>query len=292
MSYDSKIASARQTIESHNSTVEEKLKIDFDKFLSKLQEFGGTSEDVLQAVTWEDLEKCGIPVILARRLAFVFRGQGSGDSGKSSWVSEKKAGEMSIRELVERYDPNESDTNVSKRLKHLSKGKKCVVFDSEGRLSIEKTAEVLQDLKDGLPELDRTEVEGHPVEIYYIGDRPNVYFDENPLYPGRPLRRNICDQTHMSWEGIDLSIRQFVRIAIEQKELEVDRIVDAINFINFVDSNRDKDVLKQLRKRYPKASILFDKLSKENRLPLLKINSGETTSSAKKNNPFGENKTY
>ena len=74
MSYDSKIAVARETIEQHNSNVtDDKNKVDFDAFVEKLRNMGGSSDEALKAVSWEDLQGCGLPKIMARRMSYVFR---------------------------------------------------------------------------------------------------------------------------------------------------------------------------------------------------------------------------
>jgi hypothetical protein len=83
MSYDSKIQSARIVIEKHNSNVEDFHKIDFDKFLENLRNLGGTSEETLRAVSWEDLQECGIPRIMARSLSHIFRQDSDGNGGKT-----------------------------------------------------------------------------------------------------------------------------------------------------------------------------------------------------------------
>lgn len=292
MSYDSKIASAKQTIETHNNTVEEKNKINWDKFLAKLQDMGGTSDDVLKAVTWEDLKECGVPVILARRLAFVFREQGDGDSGKSSWVSERKASEMSEKQLLERYNPKDVTNPIANRLKSLSKNQPCIVFASDGSVNVEKSTILLKDLQDGLPPIDIYTVDDKPVNVYKIGDRPDMFFDENPVFKGQALRTGeICGQTGVSWAGISQEIRQLVWLAVNHtEEYKLSKMSDVDDLMNII---AYEDGFNKLSKRFRKASLKLDSLKKTGNPPLLKISVNDLKGkSQKENNPFGENKIY
>lgn len=286
MSYDSKIASAREVIEQHNSNVTDS-KVDFDKFLEKLRNMGGSSDEALKAVSWEDLQECGLPRIMARRMSYIFR-QDSGDiSGNSSaYVSAKKASQLTPKELVERYNPLDVKNAVGKRLRDLSDGKRFVVFYDNGKVNVDATVKLLEDIMRGLEEVETAFVNNRPFPVYKIGERLDAYADENPLYPGRALRsEEQCDQTGRSWSGIDLRIRQLLYIANKQtKELEVKTVADAGDIMDKVMSQ--DCTMETLRPRYPKASKLYDELSNIGKLPLLKIKLGGSSTN-RSNNPFG-----
>lgn len=47
--------------------------IDPEKFVEKLVVYGGVADELLRQCTWEDLENCGLPRLLARKIAKVFR---------------------------------------------------------------------------------------------------------------------------------------------------------------------------------------------------------------------------
>ena len=57
MSYDQKLQSAQEIIENHNSNVDDSNKVDFEQFMQNLRNLGGTSDDTLKAVSWEDFER-------------------------------------------------------------------------------------------------------------------------------------------------------------------------------------------------------------------------------------------
>jgi len=289
MSYDQKIESARKVIDEHNANADQS--INFDGFTKKLRELGGSSEGALKAVTWEDLQECGLPRIMAKRVTFLFRQDGDGTTSKSTYISPKKVMSLSNKELVERYNPKDVKNPVGKRLKDLSDGKKFVVFHDNGRVNVEETVKLLEDLLNGLEEVETAFVGGRPFPIYRIGERLDAYAEENPIYPGRVLRSGeTCDQTGRSWQGVDISIRQLLYIAIDTEELEIGVVGDAHDMLDKVLSKGCS--FDNLRTRYPEASKKYDEVSKIGRLPLLKIKVGETSGEGS-NNPFsGKNTAF
>src|SRR5581483_2151743 len=125
MSYESKLEQARAKIEEHNARATSK--VDATKFIECLQNNGATSDETLGFCKYEDLVSCGLPVILARTIVeSIFRKSASSAEVKSDttklFVSEKKAQAMTIKDLVERYDPVEFDNPVGKRLAAMTKG--------------------------------------------------------------------------------------------------------------------------------------------------------------------------
>ena len=287
MSYDQKIASARKVIDEHNSNAD--TPINFDDFLKKLKDAGGSSEEALKAASWDDLQDCGIPKIMARRLTFLFRQDGDGTETKSTYISEKKVVGLSNKELVERYNPKDVKNPVGKRLKDLSDGKKFVVFHDGGMVNVKETVKLLEDIINGLPEVSTAFVCCRPFPVFSIGERPDFYVEENPIYIGRPLRSNeTCNQTGRSWSGVATEIRQFLWMAVNSGELTISTVSEAHDILDKVLS---KDCsLDSLRARYPRTSVNFDANGKVGNLPTLKIRVGE--SAGKGNNPFGRNTTY
>lgn len=291
MSYDEKIQVARKVIEDHNEVADEE--INFEEFIRKLRSLGGSSEDALKAASWEDLQECGLPRIMARRLTHVFRKDTDGSSGKSTYISEKKVMSLSHRELIERYNPKDVKNPVGKRLKDLSDGKKFVVFDENNKVIVNETVKLLEDIMNGMPQLLTAFVNNRPLQVYFIGERPDFYVEENPIYPNRPLRSNeACDQTGRSWQGVPIDVRQLLYLAVSTSELSLYTVAHAHDVLDAVllkEFSIDK-----FRARYPIASKTFDAKSKTGQLPLLKIKIGEVGEDgcASNGNPFGKNITY
>ena len=314
MSYDTKISSARKIIESHNENIDKELQVNFEGFLKSLQKEGGTSEDAIAQCSWEMLQKLGIPILIAKQIGKIFRGKSDGKS-KSVYVSSRKASCMTAIELLERYNPKDIENAIGDRLKKISRNMCCIVFNDNGSINLDKSAEIIGDIQNDLPEIDKTLVEGSPKQVFKIGQRADNYADENPLYPGRALRSDLsCDQTGRSWAGVPLIVRQLLYIAVnETGELSINSIDDAHNaldkamlgsstesVVNSIDDAHNalnKAMLGSsaesvIRSRYQNASLSFDNLSKTGQLPILKIALTVNGLNAKKQDPFYSNKTY
>lgn len=241
------------------------------------------------------------PKLLAEKIAKIFRNLGKPEEAEVNLpegkrpVSTKKAEKMTPRELVECFDPEEVDNPVGVRLKAMSKGEPFIVF-SDGRLvDTATTLKLLLEVKQGYSGVQTVTVGDKVKPVYKLGELPDAYADENPLYIGRPLRPDgTCDQTGRSWAGVDINIRQFMRLILEMgysmhhspnkspmisgnipPMLTIDQAHDAI------DRALQPDALKKLRQRYAAVSVKFDELEKLGKLPrlqiALKINKGGPT---------------
>jgi len=286
MSYDTKIQSAQTIIDEHNSNVEDSDQINFETFMDKLRKAGGTSGDALKACSWEDIQDCGIPRLIARRLTYIFR-QSDGESGKSGYISTKKAEMLTPLELLERYNSRDPKSSVAKRLTELSDGKSFIVFSEGNKIDMKKSKELLEDLQEGLPETKTTFVNSIPTPVYKVGEKPDNYLDENPIYPSRILRSGqTCDQTGRSWGGVPVQVRQLLWLAVDKtKELTINSLDDAHTAM---DKAVSKEAMTLIRQRYPKASLKYDELSKTSGLPSLKLLVNKQGSS---NDPFYSNRT-
>lgn len=276
MSYNDRIDAALAAIKQHNEAVGGEGKPGYlnpDDFISKIKAYGGTSEERLSAMMWEDILACmpgdSKPTMLAKDIAKVFRKseQANQQSDKRP-VSGKKAEKMTPRELVEAFDPEDSSNPVGVRLAAISKGEKFIVY-SDGRIvNVDATFKILTEIKGGYSGRDDVDVGGVIKKVYRIGELPENYADENPLYRDRPLRPDgTCDQTGRSWEGVDLAVRQLIRVAMDTGELKVTHELAH----NTLDAVMEADALKKLRSRYRKAAVEFDTLAKTGDLPSLKI---------------------
>lgn len=279
MSYDSRLATVHNIIEQHNSNVEENF-ISFEDFTQKLKNMGGSSEDTLKAISWEDLQECGLPKIMARRVAHIFREESDNVDNNSSYISPKKAYMLSDKDLIKRYDPKDFDSPISKRLNEISNGLPFIVFDDNGNVLLNETEVVLKDIRNGLPPIETYFSGNRPLQVYRVGEKPDSYVNENPIYPGRVLRGgDVCDQTGRSWEGISEDIRKLLYIAInDTKEIKVETVQNANDILDRIVSKNNK--FDSLRCLYPKASKRYDELSKIGNLPLMKIKLGKDSKSS------------
>lgn len=304
--YEDKISQAVALLEEHNKVVgtDSPGRIEITKFIQMVKATGGSNEDRLAAFSHEDITDCLTtsivdlkqfpvqPRVLVKEIAKIFRGKDSPDSGYKvenlgqgiTAVTTKKTSDLSLQELIERFDPTDVSSKIGNRLKSISGGQKFIVFLSGQIIDIPSTIKLLQEVKQGFTGREDIEVNGVIKKVYAIGQLPDNYADENPLYPDRPLRPDgTCDQTGRSWEGVNLRVRQLIYLAnTETNELSV-TVPNGIQVANdILNIALAPDAEKQLRTRFRKSSLKFDTLESTGSLPTLKItlagNDGDDTS--------------
>jgi hypothetical protein len=285
MSIQEKFEGVRALVEQHNAVLGGETAVGYvnpDQFIECIKLAGGTTEDRLKGMSYEDILQClptranpaGGPPIkpvgVAKDIARIFRGkEDSTNTHESRPVSAKKADKMTLRELVEAYDPEESENPVGKRLKDISRGEKFIVFTSGRTLDVDSTLKLLQEVKQGYNGRENFEVNGEINEVHRVGDLPDNFVEENPLYRNRPLRPDgTCDQTNRSWNGVPMNVRQLIRVAMDNgnlKDISFERVHDIMDMI------MEGDAFTKLTKRYPAAALEFKKLADVGRLPALKL---------------------
>ena len=131
MTYESKVSQARTALEAFNAS--STSKVDIDLFFKKLAESGGTSEDNLSEATWEDLEDCGLPRILARKISKIFRGPSESPKVIIENSDPRTAAlQMLPADLIAKYDPNQPKHPIAERLKELSNNSKFIFLTVNG----------------------------------------------------------------------------------------------------------------------------------------------------------------
>lgn len=292
MSIQDKFDRALALIQEHNEAIGGENQPGFvnpEKFTSCIKVQGGTTEERLKKFRYEDILQClpeheGVkPVLLAKDIAGVFRD--TIDASEKQPVVPKKVKDMSIKALVEAFDPEDHTNKVGKRLAEIAKNQAFVVFSFGRTVDVDTTVALLMEIKQGYPGRDIMNVNGTPKKVYKLGELPSNFAEENPFYK-RPLRPDgTCDQTNRSWAGIDQEVRQFVRVAVEKGDIKSD--VEAIHHTLDLILNAN-DPLNALRIRYPQTSVKFDQLKELDNLPKLKIALGNKEV---KNGPFNNGRT-
>lgn len=303
MSLTDKFDAVVLLIKEHNAVVgtDQPGYVNPDDFLKCIKAQGGTNEDRLKDLSHEEILDClptfksgnttVQPKSLAKQIAKIFRGKVESvvDENSPRPVSAKKASNMTLYELVQAFDPEDSTSPVGKRLQEVSKGQPFIVYSQGRTIDVESTVKLLKELRDFGPR-ETYEVNGEIKEIYAVGELPDNYADENPLYPNRPLRPDgYCDQLNRSWEGVPLRVRQLIRLVLQVEGLTISGSDGRERAHNLMDLALETDAFNSLRKRYHKAAVEFDKLAKTNKLPPLTIALGRPVAEAKKgaaNRPF------
>jgi hypothetical protein len=301
MSFQERIDAALAIIKEHNDALGQDSShvVDGEKVIACIKASGGTSEDRLASLSHEDILEClpavkmpgesgGFnvkPRILAKAIAGVFRSKGdTAQPDAARPVSAKKAERMTPAELVASFDPEDANNAVGERLAKMSKGHPFVVYLSGRTVDTTTTLKLLLEIRQGYEGRADVDVPGRgSVKVYKLGELPENFADENPLYRGRPLRPDgTCDQTGRSWEGVPLEVRQLVRVAIDVNELKVSHET-AHDLLDTVMADK---AMEKVRRRYRKASVRFDELAGIGDLPKLKIALGAPVGGSERKGPF------
>lgn len=281
--YDSKIQRAEAIVSALNkirSTVPE------GELLRGIQTLGGINEEALTFLKEEDLTEQipSLPKLIARQIATIFQ-EKTKEKTEPKHISARKAERMRFEQLLGHYNPEETNP-VSQKLKELSKSAPIIVFLPTGGVDVETSTMLLKEIRARLAPRPNSmiEVNGVYQRIYRIGENPELVYDENPLYPGLPLRPDgTCDQLNRSWRSIDHKVRQFLWLAVsETKEIHV--TIDKAHDI--LDKALQPNCLKHFKQRYQETAIKFQELAEDEILPQLKIRGRKAYYPNQNNNPF------
>jgi hypothetical protein len=290
MALSSKLAGARAILEAHNS--QSTKPVDVETFFRNLDEMGGSTEDALDEATWEDLENCGAPRILARKIAAFFRGdrpqvgQGVQKVILEDNDPEKLAKAMTPAQLLDVYDPRQLKTPVAERLKFHSEGKKFIVFNDDDTINKEVSLKLLSELDDHGEMSTFIAPNGDVRPTYAVGERPDQIANEHPLFPGVALRNGVsiigCD-----WDKVDWKTKKTLYLAVTET-LEID-----------MNKMHELDVYSlattgMVGRRCIEAAKLYKEREALGNLPSLRAKLGSTKVTEKKgNNPFnlGKNRS-
>lgn len=285
MTYQEKLQSVSTLITNYNKEINPEDKpsvngfntINPDTFINRIKFLGATDEEKLNALSYEDILEClptlqvdssGPPLkprILCKEIAKIFRVKDK-DEPKANPEAEvsKKVNNMSLRQLIESLDPEDLDSKVAKRLENISKGQAFLVYTTGKNIDADVSAKLLSEIKQGYPERKTFTVNGLPKPVHRLGDVPDNFADENPLYPGRMLRPDgTCDQTGRSWAGVPLEVKQLLNLALR----DIDLTFETAH--NLIDLAIGADPFQRIGNRYQSAFLRFEEMKKRNALPSL-----------------------
>jgi len=293
MTLNSKLSGASAILQAHNS--QSTKPVDVEAFLRELTEMGGSTEEALAEATWEDLEKCGAPRILARKIATLFRGEQiiSGPVVPQRVIiedndPEKKAKAMTFVELLRAYDPKNPKSPIGERLKKISGGRRFLVFNGD-TINVETSLNLLEELDD-FGEKDEVEIDGEIVPTYVVGNRPGRFTYQHPLYPDKLLRMN--DPWYKLLDGSPTQKRIVLTLhlaAIRTHELWIDKTNEA----EVLELATSDNALIRVNRRYVKAALMYQELAEVNAEPNLRVALQGSDKPPQKQNPFnlGTNRT-
>jgi len=180
-------------------------------------------------------------------------------------------------QLFKLYDPSLPGDPITNALKKRFGDKKVVAFKETGEVAVDETVAYVNDLEQSFPEQDAIMVDGSLSRLWPVGVKPDMQLEEDPLFPGQPLRQSRSIVNHRNWSKVEHKARQLCRIILDRSEVNP-RDTDAVlRLIERAEQGFDK-----LKVAYPAAELNFKELAKEDQLPRLKI-----SNQAPSNNPFG-----
>ena len=290
--YTEKRSALDTLLKDHNKALGAKSpdKVDIKAITARLLKEGGTSEAGLRAFTRQDYIDFGFPRAIAGQAVDLMTPKAASEGSPSDTRKAKKASSsgpgvmmlqtqadavraMSVFDLVKGLDVNNPGTlgeELIERARRVARpgnaddaarGRPFIFYtDPTGTKVARKTsADYLQAMLDGTPVTDTVMIGGEPIEPLRVGERPNVFFAENPLFRGRPLRMpgEVCDVTNESYEGIGQDVRELLAVAsttlpgASAPEL---RVSDPEVARAIITSARMPGALATLKGRYPRSA--------------------------------------
>ena len=200
---------------------------------------------------------------------------------------------IAVAQLLEIYDPTLASDPVTAELKRRYKDDAVIAFRSDGKVAVAETAQYLADLEQAFPPCTTLNVDGQLVRLQMVGQKPDTMIDEDPLFPGSPLRNNYSIVNHRNWIRVTRVNRQFCRIVVERGEIDTSNNEAVLRLIERATGGAGNDEscpLATLCDAYPEAELEFRERKQRDELPKLKMVLGE--GAKKPNNPFGVSKKY
>jgi hypothetical protein len=193
-----------------------------------------------------------------------------------------KLDDLGAEELIPLYNPIKKNAIYNSLVKKLG-DKKVIAFKPDSNnVAIEETINYIVDLNDGYPEEESIEVDGEPVRLYSLGVLPDQEVEEDPLFPGSPLKRGRSLNNRVNWADVKLEDRQFLRVLLEAKGIDPNDRIRVTETIREVSTGH----LVNLGAMFPEAYLEFKELKKKGELPKLTMSINDAATK-KINNPFG-----
>jgi hypothetical protein len=226
------------------------------------------------------------PIVKTRKAFGHLRGKRSSESSertellKTAFGIKPSLDNASLEQLLAFYDVNNPQDPITVALKKRFGDKKVLIMlQGTDKVDIAATVQYVGDLERGLVSArdlvpDST---GTLVEPQAVGEAVNVVLDEDPLFPGSPLRQDVSVVNHRNWRKVTFTNRQFCRIILDRGEVDAQNREAALNLIE-----RAQAGVEALREAFPEAYVDFVKRVQTDELPRLKMRPGQE----RPNHPF------
>lgn len=297
--YDVARAQLTTLLNDHNKALPKgDAKISVKEIIGTLIKEGGTSINGLRSFERQDFIDFGFPRALATQAVALLqpKSKASKDPKVGSETVQHHNGPtvvtmrseadvmrtMPPADLLAGYDPNNPGI-LGDELNSRSGGTAFLVYSDVTGTKLDRTAsaERLQAIIDGVPVTDYVMVNNEPIMPLRVGERPNTFFAENPLYPGRPLRQpgDICDVTNESWAGVSYDVRVLLAVAVARGDQAEAKFTDPESARHVIMAAKCEDALTTFKQRYPRSASALREMTAAEK-PTLQIN-------ARRSSPVG-----
>jgi hypothetical protein len=195
-----------------------------------------------------------------------------------------KLGDLPTEQLLRLYDPAKPSDPVTQALKGRFGSAPLIAFRETGEIALQETLDYASGLEQNFPPQETIMVDGALARLYAVGIKPDAMVDEDPLFPGRPLRNGISVVNNRNWSKVDFKTRQLCRIIVNRGDVDPDNRDATLRLVE-----RAQAGFVTLKEVYPEAHLEFRDAERQTKLPSLKIS---LTDAVKPNNPFGVPRRY
>lgn len=291
--HEQRIREIRESIESYNEKASERL--DVDAIIDWIRREHPTEEalDLLgykDLLEYRDSEGKRIPEPLAKELLRLCRGADRDEREKIKVIvdatPEAEAARLSLRELIERYDPDDPSNAFGTRLATIAgKDNKqnpntFLIFDGD-ELNRGATFKELERLRAGFSSRSIATYDGIPYETFAIGDRPARYKEQSPWNPQEALYHGESN-AGVAWGKLPLNTRQLVSIASTSNLPDFQKYTEMELFavLERYELDEKNSSFKRAARLFPAAAIQFHDLARKGSLPSLKVPAGGDSTTA------------
>jgi hypothetical protein len=271
-SYEDHVKEMRELIEHHNRSNPNPL--DHGDLIDRLRREHST-EEALNLLGSRELQDMGIPEMLAKDIVRSWRG---GIKVIVDTTPEAEAARLSIRELIEKYDPDDPSNAFGTRLATLAgkdnnQNPNAFLIFKDDSVFRDATFKELSRLRAGFPSRSIANHDGTPFETFAVGNRPPRYKEQSPWNPQEALYEGFSN-AGVKWMDLDLETRQLVSIASTSNQPDFQKYTE---FVLFEVLANAADSFKTAARLFPAAATQFHDLKRKGSLPSMKIPVGEST---------------
>jgi hypothetical protein len=184
--------------------------------------------------------------------------------------------------LLKLYLPDKPSDPVTTALKKRFQERPVIAFHDDGTVAEIESLQYVSDLEQGYPARDSIMVDSKLTKLWPVGIKPSQMVDEDPLFPGQPLRNGYSLVNHRNWSKVITGQRQLCRIIVERGDIDPTNQDAVLRLLERAEAQ-------SLDQTYLEASLEFRERFKRDALPKLKVELG---SLAKPQNPFGVRRQY